>query len=51
MVETASPRERTALLLVDPYNDFLFARGKLWTRVESGSAPTPCQLGSARGGD
>jgi hypothetical protein len=50
----ASPvyeKYRTAVRFIDPYNDFLSARGKLWTRVESGSAPTPCQLGSARGGD
>lgn len=27
------PRERTALLLVDPYNDFLSEGGKLWPMV------------------
>ena len=30
MVETAYPRERTALLLVDPYNDFLSEGGKVY---------------------
>jgi nicotinamidase-related amidase len=28
-------RERTGLLLVDPYNDFLSEGGKLWPRVEA----------------
>jgi len=28
-------REQTALLLVDPYNDFLSDGGKLWPRVEA----------------
>ena len=28
-------KERTALLLVDPYNDFLSYGGKLWPRVEA----------------
>jgi nicotinamidase-related amidase len=35
MVETTYPRERTALLLVDPYNDFLSEGGKLWPRVKA----------------
>jgi len=34
MVETASPRERTALLLVDPYNDFLSEGGKVYPRLK-----------------
>jgi nicotinamidase-related amidase len=34
----ASPvyeKERTALLFIDPYNDFLSEGGKLWARVEA----------------
>jgi nicotinamidase-related amidase len=27
------PKDRTALLFVDPYNDFLAAGGKLWKRI------------------
>jgi nicotinamidase-related amidase len=34
MSDTGYPKERTALLLVDPYNDFLSEGGKLWPRVE-----------------
>lgn len=33
MTETYDPR-RTAVLLVDPYNDFLSEGGKIWPRVE-----------------
>jgi nicotinamidase-related amidase len=33
MPETYDPR-RTAVLLVDPYNDFLSEGGKIWPRVE-----------------
>lgn len=29
------PRERTALVLVDPYNDFLAEGGKVWPRVSA----------------
>ncbi|MFG2075734.1 isochorismatase family cysteine hydrolase [Nonomuraea maritima] len=34
MSQTYDPR-RTAVLLVDPYNDFLSEGGKVWPRVES----------------
>ena len=34
MAETSYTRQRTALLLVDPYNDFLSEGGKLWRLVE-----------------
>lgn len=33
MSNTSYPAERTALLFVDPYNDFLAENGKLWQRV------------------
>jgi nicotinamidase-related amidase len=33
MTETAYPRESTALLLVDPYNDFLSEGGKVWPAI------------------
>lgn len=33
MKETIYPREKTALLLIDPYNDFLSEGGKIWPRV------------------
>ena len=35
MAESAYPRERTALLLVDPYNDFLSEGGKIYPRLKS----------------
>ena len=35
MVSSAYPKDRTALLLVDPYNDFLSQGGKLWPMVEA----------------
>src|SRR6266850_5376513 len=34
MVHDSYPRDRTALLFVDPYNDFLSDGGKLWPLVE-----------------
>jgi nicotinamidase-related amidase len=34
MASPAYPQNRTALLLVDPYNDFLSVGGKLWPMVE-----------------
>jgi nicotinamidase-related amidase len=33
MSNASYPAERTALLFVDPYNDFLAENGKLWKRV------------------
>lgn len=33
MSNTTYPTDRTALLFVDPYNDFLAENGKLWKRV------------------
>lgn len=35
MIETPYPTGRTALLLVDPYNDFLSEGGKFWPMVEA----------------
>jgi nicotinamidase-related amidase len=34
MTETTYPRERTALLFVDPFNDFLSAGGKVYPRIK-----------------
>lgn len=34
METTSYPRERTALLFIDPYNDFLSEGGKIWPRVK-----------------
>ena len=34
MVASTYPPDRTALLLVDPYNDFLSEDGKLWPRIQ-----------------
>ena len=34
MLETTYPRQRTALLLVDPYNDFLSEGGKVYPRIK-----------------
>ena len=34
MAETTYPRERTALLLVDPYNDFLSEDGKVYPHLK-----------------
>ena len=35
MPNTQYPPDRTAYLLVDPYNDFLSEGGKLWPRVKA----------------
>ncbi len=35
MIASTYPREGTALLLVDPYNDFLSEGGKAWPRVKA----------------
>jgi nicotinamidase-related amidase len=35
MVASTYPNDRTALLLVDPYNDFLSEGGKLWPAVQA----------------
>jgi hypothetical protein len=34
MTETTYPRERTALLFVDPYNNFLSEDGKVYPRIK-----------------
>jgi nicotinamidase-related amidase len=34
MLDTSYPRQRTALLLVDPYNDFLSEGGKVYPRIK-----------------
>ena len=34
MTDTTYPRERTALLLVDPYNDFLSEGGKIYPHIK-----------------
>jgi nicotinamidase-related amidase len=34
MVDGSYPRDRTALLFVDPYNDFLSESGKFWPFIE-----------------
>jgi hypothetical protein len=34
MADNSYARERTGLLLVDPYNDFLSEGGKFWSMVE-----------------
>ncbi len=33
MADTSYPRDRTALLFIDPYNDFLAEKGKMWPAV------------------
>ncbi len=38
MPDLAYPKDRTALLLIDPYNDFLADGGKLWPRVAATAA-------------
>jgi nicotinamidase-related amidase len=35
MKETTYSREKTALLIIDPYNDFLSEGGKIWGRVKN----------------
>jgi hypothetical protein len=30
-------KENTALLVIDPYNDFISEGGKLWDRIKTGS--------------
>jgi hypothetical protein len=41
-------REKTGLLLVDPYNDFLSPAGKLWPQAK-GRDPTCCRVASQIG--
>ena len=47
MAETIYPRERTALLLVDPYNDFLSEGGKIYPRLKA-VADEVCLLDNLR---
>ena len=41
MADTDYPLERTAYLLVDPYNDFLSEGGKIYPSVEPIAAEEP----------
>jgi hypothetical protein len=39
------PKERTALLFIEPYNDFLSEGGKLWPMVEGVAKSAACGSG------
>jgi nicotinamidase-related amidase len=42
MTDLKYERELTALLLIDPYNDFLSEGGKLWDRIKSVAEANDC---------
>jgi len=37
-------KENTALLVIDPYNDFISEGGKLWARHNAEAIAWPCTL-------
>ena len=42
MATIAYERERTALLVVDPYNDFISEGGKIWDRIRAVAEANKC---------
>ena len=42
MAELTYGRERTALLVIDPYNDFISESGKLWGRIRVVAEANDC---------
>jgi len=42
MATTAYEKQRTALLVVDPYNDFISERGKIWPRIKAVAEANGC---------
>jgi len=42
MATTTYERERTALLVVDPYNDFISEGGKIWDRIRTVAEANEC---------
>ena len=42
MTGTAFDRQRTALLVIDPYNDFISEGGKIWARLKSVADANGC---------
>jgi len=44
MADLKYERETTALLLIDPYNDFLSEGGKLWDRIKTVAEANDCIL-------
>ena len=49
MSDNSYTKERTALLFVDPYNDFLSDGGKLWPLVEGVAREVGSTLGFRTG--
>ena len=47
MANHGYPKDRTALLFIDPYNDFLSEGGKLWPMVEGVAKRAGCGSWSA----
>jgi len=41
-------KEITALLLIDPYNDFISEGGKVWNRLKTGLIAHPCVEATVR---
>ncbi len=42
MVKVTYNKEITALLVVDPYNDFISERGKIWDRIRAVAEANDC---------
>jgi len=42
MATTAYEKQRTALLVVDPYNDFISEGGKIWPRIKAVAEANGC---------
>src|SRR5262245_29151541 len=42
MASIAYDRSRTGLLVIDPYNDFISAGGKVWDRIKSVAEANGC---------
>ena len=42
MVDVSYQRDRTALLIIDPYNDFISEGGKIWSRIKGVAEANNC---------
>jgi len=42
MVDGGYQKDRTALLIIDPYNDFISEGGKIWSRIKDVAAANNC---------
>lgn len=42
MAKVTYEKEITALLVIDPYNDFISEGGKVWGRIKNVAEANPC---------